>query len=91
MKQFTELSYDDEMYKLEILCTMLEPGEVEELIKSLEEKGFTLTSVFADSLTGEVVKEHYRDIVVVRKQLSEEGFTWSENAKRILLPVEEKI
>ena len=88
MRQFVELSFDDEMYKLEILCTMLEPGEVEELTKSLEEKGFTLTSVFADSLAGEVVKEHYRDIVVVRKQLSNEGFSWSPNAKRIKLPVE---
>ncbi len=65
---------------------MHDVGEVEELIKSLEEKGFTLTSVFADSLTGNVVKEQYRDIVVVRKQLSNEGFTWSENAKRIKLP-----
>ena len=88
MRQFVELSFDDEMYKLEILCTMLEPGEVEELTKSLEEKGFTLTSVFADSLAGEVVKEQYRDIVVVRKQLSNEGFSWSPNAKRIKLPVE---
>ena len=88
MKQFTELSFDDEMYKLEILCTMLEPGEVEELIKSLEEKGFTLTSIFADSLAGNVVKEHYRDVVVVRKQLSSEGFSWSPNAKRIKLPEE---
>ena len=86
MRQFTELSFDDEMYKLEILCTMLKPGEVEELIKSLEEKGFTLTSVFADSLAGEVIKEHYRDIVVVRKQLSNEDFSWSPNAKRIKLP-----
>jgi hypothetical protein len=88
MRQFVELSNDDEMYKLEILCTMLEPGEVEELIKSLEEKGFTLTSVFADSLAGEVVKEQYPDIVKVRKELSEEGFTWSEDAKRIKLPAE---
>ena len=86
MRQFTELSFDDEMYKLEILCTMLEPGEVEELTKSLEEKGFILTSVFADSLAGNVIKEQYRDIVVVRKELSNEGFAWSENAKRIKLP-----
>ncbi|MBA7520933.1 hypothetical protein ES705_13033 [subsurface metagenome] len=88
MKQFVELSFDDEMYKLEIYCTVLEPGEVEELIKSLEERGFILTSVFADSLAGNVVKEQYPDIVKVRKQLSEEGFTWSPNAKRIKLPEE---
>ena len=88
MRQFVELSFDDEMYKLEILCTMLKPGEVEELIKSLEEKGFTLTSVLADSLVGEVVKEQYRDIVVIRKQLSDEDFSWSPNAKRINMSVE---
>ena len=88
MRRFTELSFDDEVYKLEILCTMLKPGEVEELIKSLEEKGFHLTSVFADSLAGEVVKVHYRDIVKVRKELTEQGFTWSPNAKRIKLPAE---
>jgi hypothetical protein len=88
MRQFVELSNDDEMYKLEILCTMLGSGEVEELIKSLEEKGFTLTSALADSLAGNIVKEHYRDIVVVRKELSNEGFTWSENAKRINMSVE---
>ncbi|MBA7567511.1 hypothetical protein ES695_02190 [Candidatus Atribacteria bacterium 1244-E10-H5-B2] len=86
MRQFTELSNDEGMFKLEILCTMLEPGEVEILVEGLEERGFTLTSVFADSLAGNVVKEHYRDIVVVRKQLSSEGFSWSKNAKRIKLP-----
>ncbi|MBA7565777.1 hypothetical protein ES695_14925 [Candidatus Atribacteria bacterium 1244-E10-H5-B2] len=85
MRQFTELSNDEGMFKLEILCTMLEPGEVEILVESLEEKGFILTSVFADSLAGNIVKEQYPDIVKVRKQLSSENFNWSSNARRIKL------
>ncbi len=85
MRQFTGLSYDEENYKLEIYCYALEAGEVEGLIKSLEEKRFKLTSIDADSLRGEITKEQYPDIVKIRKQLSSEGFTWSENAKRIKL------
>ena len=89
MKYFTELSFYDEMYKLEVYCCALNAGEVDELIPMLEEKGFILTNIDSDSLTGNIVKEHYRDIVVVRKELSSEGFAWSENAKRIKLPVGE--
>ena len=88
MKLFTGLSYDDEMYKLEIYCCALEGGEVDQLIPMLEEKGFILTSIDADSLRGGVVKEQYPDIVKIRKQLSSEGFNWSEDAKRIKLPEE---
>ncbi|MBA7523390.1 hypothetical protein ES705_15517 [subsurface metagenome] len=86
MRQFTELSFDDFNYKLEIYCTMLEPGEVEELTESLEEKSFKLTYINNDSIRGELELAQYPQIVKVRKQLSEEGFTWSENAKRIKLP-----
>ncbi|MBA7528429.1 hypothetical protein ES705_20613 [subsurface metagenome] len=88
MRQFTELSYDEGMFKLEIHAYSLENGEVEELIPLLEGKGFELTNIFADSLTGNVVRENYPDMVKIRKELSEKGFTWSENAKRIKLPVE---
>ena len=88
MKLFTGLSYDDGMYKLEILCYALEDGEVDELIPSLEEKGAVLTNIDADSLAGEITKEQYRDIIVVRKQLSSEGFSWSKGAKRIVLPTD---
>ncbi|MBA7564864.1 hypothetical protein ES695_07800 [Candidatus Atribacteria bacterium 1244-E10-H5-B2] len=88
MRQFTELSNDEGMFKLEVYCYGLEAGEVDGLISLLEERGFVLTNIFADSLNGNVVKEHYRDMVKVRKELSEEGFTWSENAKRIKLPAE---
>ena len=86
MKQFTGLSYDEGMYKLEIYCYALEGGKVDSLIPLLEEKGFILTNIDADSLSGEIIKEQYPDIVKVRKELSEEGFTWSKNAKRIKLP-----
>lgn len=85
MKLFTELSFDDENYRLEILCTMLQPENVEELIGSLEEKGFKMTAVDADSMSGEAVFENYRDVVKVRKQLTSEGFSWSKTAKRITL------
>jgi len=74
------------MFKLEIYCYALEGGKVDKLIPMLEKKGFILTFVDADSLSGEIVKEHYKDIVKVRKELSEEGFSWSEDAKRIKLP-----
>ena len=77
MKQFTEFSFDDQNYKLEIYCTMLKAGEVEELIKSLEEKGFKLTFIDGDSIRGELEKAQYPDIVKIRKQLEKEGFTWS--------------
>ncbi|MBA7525212.1 hypothetical protein ES705_17361 [subsurface metagenome] len=89
MRLFTGLNYYDEMYKLEIYCCALNAGDVDELIPMLEEKGFIMTAVDSDSLRGEIVKEQYRDIVVIRKQLSSEGFSWSENAKRIKLPVGE--
>lgn len=88
MKQFVELKFDDGMYKLSIYCYALEGGEVDELIPMLEEKGFMLTFADADSLSGEIIKEHYPDIVKIRKQLSAEKFTWSEDAKRIKLPAE---
>ncbi len=86
MRLFTGLSFYDEMYKLEIYCCALEGGEVDELLPMLEEIGFIMTAVDSDSLRGEIVKEQYRDIVVIRKQLSSEGFSWSEDAKRIKLP-----
>ncbi|MBA7563562.1 hypothetical protein ES695_00595 [Candidatus Atribacteria bacterium 1244-E10-H5-B2] len=88
MRQFTELSYDDFNYKLEIYCTMLEAGETDELVKSLEEKSFKLTYINNDSIRGELELAQYPQIVKVRKQLSNEGFSWSENAKRIKLSVE---
>ncbi|GAI64483.1 unnamed protein product [marine sediment metagenome] len=87
MRQFTELSFDDQNYKLEIYCTMLKDGETDELVKSLEEKGFKLTFIDSDSLRGELELAQYPQIVKVRKQLSSEGFTWNENAKRIKLPL----
>jgi len=77
MKQFTEFSFDDQNYKLEIYCTMLKAGEVEELIKSLENKNFKLTFIDSDSMRGELELAQYPDIVKVRKQLEEEGFAWS--------------
>ena len=86
MKQFIELNFEDEMYKLEIYCCALNAGEVDKLIPMLEEKGFILKNINTDSLAGEVELEHYKDIVKVRKELSEEGFSWSPNAKRIKLP-----
>jgi len=91
MKYFTGLSLEDElgMYKLEIYCCALNAGQVDEMLPMLEEKGFIMTAVDADSLAGEVVKEHYRDIIVIRKQLSSEGFSWSKDAKRIKLPAGE--
>ncbi|MBA7525393.1 hypothetical protein ES705_17544 [subsurface metagenome] len=88
MRLFTGLSYEEEMYKLEILCYVLESGEVDEMIPMLEEKGFILTNIDSDSLAGEVILEHYRDIVKVRKELSEQSFRWSRDAKRIKLSAE---
>ncbi|MBA7545483.1 hypothetical protein ES705_37852 [subsurface metagenome] len=93
MRQFTSLSYDDEkgswLYRLEIYCYRLKDGEVDQLVPLLEEKGFILSSIDGDSLRGEIVKEQFPDIVKVRKELSNEGFSWSRDAKRIKLPVEE--
>jgi len=77
MKKFTEFSFDDENYKLEIYAYMLERGEVDKLIKSLEGKGFKLTFIDSDSIKGELEKVQYSDIVKIRKQLEEEGFSWS--------------
>ncbi|TFB08486.1 hypothetical protein E3V08_03795 [Candidatus Atribacteria bacterium MT.SAG.1] len=88
MKQFVELKFDEGMYKLGIYCYALPAGQVDEMLPMLEGKGFVPTKVDADSLAGEIVKEQYRDIVKVREELSEQDFSWSENAKRIKLPVE---
>ena len=81
MKQFTEFSFDDNNYKLEIYCTMLKAGEVEELIKSLETKNFKLTFIDADSIRGELELAQYPQIMRVRKELEEEGFVWNEKVK----------
>lgn len=83
MKQFTEFSFDDTKYKLEVYCYALEVGEVEELIKSLEDKGFKLTFIDSDSIRGELQLDLYSQIQQIRKQLDEEGFTWSEKAEAI--------
>lgn len=77
MKRFVELSFDDENYKLEIYAYMLERGEVDKLIKSLENKKFKLTFIDNDSIRGELELARYPEIVKVRKQLEKEGFTWS--------------
>ena len=86
MRQFTGLSNDEGMYKLEIYCYQLKNGEVDSLVLLLESLGFIMTNIDADSLVGEIVKEQYPDIVKIREKLTGQGFTWSEDAKRIKLP-----
>ncbi|GAG97807.1 unnamed protein product [marine sediment metagenome] len=78
MKKFVKFSYDDENYKLEIYCYILKVGEIEELIKGLEEKNFKLTFIDSDNIRGELELAEYSKIVEIRKQLEEEGFAWSE-------------
>ncbi|MBA7548523.1 hypothetical protein ES705_40984 [subsurface metagenome] len=86
MRQFVELKLDDGKFKLGIYCCVLEAGEVDELISMLVGKGFIMTFAEADSLSGEIVIEHYKDVIKIRKELSEQGFSWSPDAKRIKLP-----
>lgn len=78
MKLFTEFSFDDQNYKLEIYCYMLGSGEVVNLIKSLEEKGFKLTYIDSDSIRGELELAQHPQIVEIRKQLEKKGFSWNE-------------
>ncbi len=77
MKLFTRFQGFDGTYKLEISCTSLKPGEVEELIGSLEGKGFKLNFIGSDSIRGKLELRQYQDIVRVKEQLEKEGFTWS--------------
>jgi len=44
----------------------------------LEEKNFKPTFIDSDNIRGELELTEYPEIVKVRKQLEEEGFTWSE-------------
>lgn len=63
---------------LEVYCYALKKGEVDNLIKMLEEKNFKL--VFVDRNSIKAVKEgNYREVYQARKQLEKEGFSWSEN------------
>ena len=91
MKRFVEFSFDDQNYKLEIYAYMLERGEVDKLIKSLENKKFKLSFIDNDSIRGELELAQYPEIVKVRKQLEKEGFTWSgEEDIRIKVKLPEK-
>jgi len=65
---------------LEVYCYALKKGEVDELIKMLEEKKFKL--VYADKNSIKAIKEgNTREIYQARKKLEKEGFSWSGRRK----------
>jgi len=62
---------------LEVYCSDLKSGEVDELIMLLGEKKFKL--VYVDKNSIKAGKEgNNREIYQARKKLEKEGFSWSE-------------
>ena len=77
MKLFGEFSKDDKESNLAVYCFTLKSDEINDLITSLDGKGFTLIFIDADSLKARIIGK-YEKVNEERKRLEVEGFKWVE-------------
>jgi len=83
MRQFVEFySNDEDQAWLEIQAYALRSGEVEVLISELEKKGFNVENIDADSVRARV-EGKYEEISQIVRDLTKQGFYWSEEAKEL--------
>ena len=79
MRQFIEFnSYDDEKASLEVNCYALQPGEMNELLPLLDEKGFKFQNIQADSIRAKIEGTYEEIWELAKKLMIVRNFCWGE-------------